>query len=64
MCPIALWIRDGGELAVIHRCERCGTLRSNRIAGDDDPRVIQALLVETMKHAHAMACEEDRHDQP
>ena len=44
MSPIALWARTDGELAIIHRCDRCGTLRSNRIAGDDDPRALRALL--------------------
>ena len=36
MEPIGIWIRGGGEWAVIHRCTRCGFMRGNRIAGDDD----------------------------
>lgn len=37
MDPIAVWVRKGGEWAVIHRCRRCGALSSNRIAADDNP---------------------------
>ncbi|MCX7029080.1 MAG: RNHCP domain-containing protein [Spirochaetes bacterium] len=36
MEPIGIWIKGDGEWAVIHRCTRCGMLRANRIAGDDD----------------------------
>jgi len=43
MEPIALWFRGGMECALIHRCTRCGTLRSNRIAGDDDAEALDAL---------------------
>jgi len=64
MRPIALWARDKGELALIHRCDRCGALRSNRVAGDDDPRVMQSLLTETLEHAHAAPREGGRHDRP
>jgi len=44
MAPISTWIREGGEVALIHRCTRCGTLRSNRTAGDDDLRLLAPLL--------------------
>lgn len=37
MEPVAVWVRKGGEWAVIHRCKRCGTLSSNRVAADDNP---------------------------
>ena len=30
-------MRKNGELAVIHRCKRCGHLSSNHIAPDDNP---------------------------
>ena len=43
MEPIALWFRGGMECALIHRCTRCGTLRSNRIAGDDDAEALDVL---------------------
>ena len=45
MEPIAVWVRKNGEWALIHRCRRCGTLRSNRIAADDDPLKLLSLAV-------------------
>ncbi|BDU77960.1 RNHCP domain-containing protein [Mesoterricola sediminis] len=44
MDPISLWVRQGGEVALLHRCRRCGTIRSNRVAGDDDPDLLRGLL--------------------
>jgi len=35
MEPVALWSLRDGELRIIHRCTRCGTLKANRVAGDD-----------------------------
>ena len=35
MEPVAVWVRKGGEWAIIHRCKRCGKLSSNRVAADD-----------------------------
>lgn len=45
MEPIAVWVRKGGEWAIIHRCKRCGALSSNRIAADDDPVKLMSLAV-------------------
>ena len=45
MEPIAVWVRRDGEWALIHRCKVCGTLRSNRIAADDDPMKLLSLAV-------------------
>lgn len=36
MPPISIWVKPGGEWALIHRCLRCGFIRTNRIAGDDN----------------------------
>lgn len=36
MEPVAVWTKENGEWAIIHRCVRCGFLRANRIAADDD----------------------------
>lgn len=44
MEPISLWVRHGQELALLHRCQRCGVIRSNRIAGDDDPESLRELF--------------------
>lgn len=43
MDPISLWKRSDGEVAIIHRCRRCGTLKSNRVAGDDDEGLLRSL---------------------
>lgn len=37
MEPISVWVRSKGEWAIIHRCKRCGSLSSNRVAADDNP---------------------------
>lgn len=45
MEPIAIWVRRDGEWAIVHRCHSCGTLKSNRIAADDDPWSLMSLAV-------------------
>jgi hypothetical protein len=45
MEPVAVWLRAGGEWALIHRCADCGVLRSNRIAGDDNEFALISLAV-------------------
>ena len=43
MAPIAVWVKDDGEWALVHRCTRCSKTNTNRIAGDDDEGALQAL---------------------
>ena len=43
MEPIAVWLRGGGEWSVLHRCEKCGIIKPNRIAGDDDEVTLFAI---------------------
>lgn len=45
MEPIAVWVRRGGEWALIHRCRVCGTLSSNRVAADDNPVKLLSLAM-------------------
>lgn len=49
MEPIAVAVRssgeDTGEWVLVHRCNRCGVLRVNRIAGDDSERALLALAL-------------------
>lgn len=45
MEPIAVWVRRGGDWAIIHQCRSCGELHSNRIAGDDNELVLVSLAV-------------------
>jgi len=43
MEPIAVWVRSDGEWAIVRRCRRCGRLRSNRVAGDDNEIALMSL---------------------
>ncbi|MHB9022908.1 MAG: ribosome small subunit-dependent GTPase A [Armatimonadota bacterium] len=45
MEPVSVWVRKGGEWAIIHRCQECGMLRSNRIAADDNELLLMSLAV-------------------
>jgi hypothetical protein len=43
MEPIAVWVKNDGEWALVHRCRRCGKVNTNRIAGDDDESALMEL---------------------
>ena len=45
MEPIAVCARLKGEWSIIHRCTGCGTLRMNRIAGDDSEVLLLSLAL-------------------
>ena len=45
MEPIAVWVRREGEWAIVHRCRKCGAMRTNRIAGDDAELALMSLAV-------------------
>lgn len=45
MEPVAVWVRKNGEWAIIHRCKRCGTLSSNRVAADDEPVKLMSIAM-------------------
>lgn len=45
MEPVSVWVRKGGEWAIIHRCRLCGALHSNRIAADDNPSLLMSIAV-------------------
>jgi len=45
MEPIAITVRKDGEWVLIHRCNGCGELSSNRVAGDDSPLLLVRLAV-------------------
>lgn len=48
MEPVAVWVRKGGEWAVIHRCRVCGALSSNRIAADDNRIKLLSLALKPL----------------
>lgn len=45
MEPVAIAVRYKGEWALVHRCARCGQIRLNRIAGDDNELALMSLAV-------------------
>jgi hypothetical protein len=49
MEPIAVSVRNG-EWILIHRCTGCGTLKANRIAGDDNELALLSLAVRPVAH--------------
>lgn len=48
MEPVSVWVRKGGEWAIIHRCRLCGALHSNRIAADDNPALLMSIAVKPL----------------
>ena len=48
MEPVAVWVREGGEWAIIHRCRVCGALSSNRIAADDNRLKLISLALKPL----------------
>lgn len=48
MEPIAIWVRDADEWALVHRCGTCKVVRVNRIAGDDNEHALLALAARAM----------------
>lgn len=45
MEPVAVWVRKSGEWAIIHRCRRCGSFSSNRVAADDNPVKLMSIAM-------------------
>ncbi len=48
MEPVAVWVRKGGEWAIIHRCRECGELSSNRVAADDNEMLLLSLAAKPL----------------
>lgn len=48
MEPVSVWIRKNGEWAIIHRCRRCGSFSSNRIAADDNPMKLMSIAMKPL----------------
>ncbi len=45
MAPVGKMYKKDGEEVVVHRCERCGFERRNRVAGDDDVEMVDKLPI-------------------
>lgn len=48
MEPIAVWVRNNGEWAIVHRCRRCGHLSSNRVLADDNPMKLMSIAMKPL----------------
>lgn len=48
MEPVAVWVRKGGEWAIIHRCRQCGEFSSNRVAADDNPMKLMSIAMKPL----------------
>ena len=45
MEPFAIGIQGNGEWSILHRCRRCGLIRTNRIAGDDNDVLLVSMAL-------------------
>ena len=45
MEPVAIWVKRNGEWALLHRCQRCGEISANRVAGDDSQLALVSLAL-------------------
>jgi hypothetical protein len=63
MAPVGLTLKrsrdkyapdNQGELMLVHRCITCGELSINRIAADDDPEMLLAILKNNAKDRSAL----------
>jgi ribosome biogenesis GTPase / thiamine phosphate phosphatase len=45
MCPIGKMLKKDGEEVMVHKCEKCGLIRKNRVAGDDNVKKVDNLDV-------------------
>ena len=45
MEPVAVGIQANGEWSIVHRCARCGMVRMNRIAGDDNEVLLVSMAL-------------------
>lgn len=50
MEPIGVWVKHKNEWSLIHRCVKCGHIRTNRIAGDDNPELLMELAGRPLRH--------------
>ena len=48
MEPVAVWVRKGGEWAIIHRCKRCGKLSYKRVEEDENPMKLMRIAMKPL----------------
>jgi len=49
MSPIGIWVQEKGEWSIIHRCNTCGWIRTNRIAPDDNEELLLELVLQPLE---------------
>lgn len=45
MPAVAKMVKPDGEEVLVHKCQKCGLIRKNRIAGDDDYDLVDKLEI-------------------
>lgn len=50
MEPISIWSKADDEWAIVHRCRDCGVLKTNRVAADDNQKLLTEIAEKAMKH--------------
>jgi predicted RNA-binding Zn-ribbon protein involved in translation (DUF1610 family) len=48
MKPIGIHVQKNGEWSLIHRCSKCGTIKINRTAHDDNELLLLTIAAEPM----------------
>jgi ribosome biogenesis GTPase len=48
MEPLAVFVAQGGEWMLIHRCKSCNLLHENRIAGDDSVMLLMSIAAKPL----------------
>jgi hypothetical protein len=48
MFPIGKMYKPDGEEVLVHQCQACQLVRKNRVAGDDDERILADLPTVTL----------------
>ncbi len=41
-----------GEIMIVHKCSNCSKLSINRLAADDDPKVVMDIFENSLKQSH------------
>ncbi|MEF1278984.1 RNHCP domain-containing protein [Vibrio fortis] len=48
MEPISIYVQKDREWSLIHKCSKCNTIRTNRIAADDNEMLLVAMAAEPL----------------
>lgn len=45
MKPVGKLLKKDLEEVIVHKCQKCGEIRKNRVAGDDDFGLVESLPI-------------------